>query len=176
MNKIVKICAKKSFSGDDILKLVDNKANLMTYSDVAKCNNIEEVLGKNGACIILYETKENYGHWTCIFKVNKNTIEFFDPYGCVLDDELKYISDNFKQKSGTDFPHLTEMLYNSKYKVIYNDYPLQKYKNDINTCGRHVGFRLQMRKIPLEKYAKVMLKSGFNMSPDDLVTILTMFI
>ena len=120
--------------------------------------------------VLLYETRQNFGHWVCVFKVDKNTIEHFDSYGLKPDEELKFVPENFRKVNYLDYPHLTALLYFSKYDVIYNECQLQKYLEDVNTCGRWVTARLAYRMIPQEEFAKFFLEYD---DPDQIVTDLT---
>ena len=175
MDKIVKKLRDKSLSGEDIMKLVDNKANLITYPELAEYKNIDECLKPHGAAVILVETKENYGHWICIFKQNNKVLEYFDPYGLKVDEALKFIPNNFRIKNNEKFPHLSYLLLNSKYVLTYNHYKLQKFMKDVNTCGRHVAFRLILRNIDLDTYIKLLTKNN-SYDPDFWVSALTLFI
>lgn len=159
-----------ALSNYDILQMINYKSNLMTYPELTKYDNLDEALGKYGALVLLYETKQNYGHWVCIFKVNKNTVEHFDSYGYKPDDELKFIPNYFRKLNNEWYPHLTSLLYYSKYTVIYNEYRLQKKKKGINTCGRWVVTRLNYRMIPQDVFANFFLEYK---DPDKLVTYLT---
>src|SRR5277367_309500 len=76
-----------ALSGHDIMRLLKDKTNIISYNDLYNINNIDEIL-KFGSCVILYNTAENSGHWCCIL-THKNKIEFFDPYGILIDDEIK---------------------------------------------------------------------------------------
>lgn len=160
----------KALSNRDIMRLINNKANLLTYSELQKYKNIDEALGDYGALVLLYETKQNFGHWTAIFKVNKNKIEHFDSYGLKPDDELKFVPEYFRRINYEDIPHLTYLLYNSGYNVIYNEYKLQKKLININTCGRWVATRLKYRMIPQKIFAKFFLEYK---DPDKIVTEIT---
>lgn len=148
----------KALTNHEILKMINHKANLLVYEDLQKYNNIDDVLGKYKALVLLYETRDNFGHWTCLFKVNSNTIEHFDSYGLKPDSELKFVPEYFRKIHYEDYPHLTALLYLSKYKVIYNEYELQKHGKGINTCGRWVVTRLNYRMIPQNVFAKFFLK------------------
>ena len=98
-------------------------------------------------------------------------VEFFDPYGKFIDDQLEYIPVNFRKISNQDYPHLTALLYNSKYNLSYNQYPFQKLKDNIKTCGRWTALRIMFRDMPLDDFAKL-----FNNSDsDNLATLLTLF-
>lgn len=172
---IIQQAKKKSLSSKDVLKLVDNKANLLIYHQLTKYNNIDDALGKYGALILLYETKKNYGHWTLVFKRDKNTIEMFDSYGIFIDDELNFVPKNFKKEGKETYPYLTYLLYNSGYNIEYNDKQLQSKKIGTATCGRWTAVRLLLRYISIEKFIKLFTGNKcFN--PDDLVTLITILI
>lgn len=160
----------KALSSKDIMELIHHKANLLTYIELQNYNNINDVLGKYQAIVLLYETSMNFGHWVCVFKVNENTIEHFDSYGLKPDDELKFVPEYFRIVNYDEIPHLTYLLYNSNYKVIYNEYQLQSKKKGVSTCGRWVSTRLNYRMIPQEKFSKFFLEYD---NPDKIVVELT---
>lgn len=164
---------RKPLSDSEVLDICDNKASLVPYTELRNYDNIDEVLGPHGACIILYQTKEHFGHWCCMFKAKKNLISFFDPYGYKLDDELDFIPEHFREESGQNYPLLTYLIYNSPYKVEYNEHQFQEDKSDVSTCGRWCGFRLRYRKVPLKEFWDGFKKfRGLNL--DYLITALTM--
>ena len=159
-----------ALSDKDIMRLIKGKANLLTYTELQKYNNIDQVLGPYSALVLLYETSKNFDHWVCVFKVNENTIEHFDSYGLKPDDELKFIPEYFREVNYEEIPHLTYLLYNSGYNVIYNEFKLQKKKKGINTCGRWVATRLIYRMIPQKVFAKFFLEYN---NPDEIIVQLT---
>jgi hypothetical protein len=96
---------------------------------------INELLGKHKKCVILYLNSVNYGHWTCIYEYN-GTIYFFDSYGIKPNGELNWIPNHMNKKLKQDHKHLLKLLYDSKKPIEYNEYPLQKFGQGINTCGK----------------------------------------
>lgn len=161
---------EKALSDKDILRLINGKANLLTYQELQNYDNLDDALGKYGALVLLYTTRRNFGHWIAVFKVNKNKIEVFDSYGLIPDDEIKFVDSYFRKMNYQKIPHLTYLLYHSGYNVIYNEYQLQSQKPGINTCGRWVATRLKYRNIPQKKFAKFFLNYK---NPDKIVTHLT---
>lgn len=173
MNKALNYLQSISLSDAEMRKLVHGKCNLMSYDQVAKCRNIDQVLGRHRACIILYLTKPGYGHWCCIFEVSPGVLEFFDPYGKMPDETLEYeIDDKFRKQVNQDYTHLLDMMYNSPYNLTYNHHQFQKKKDDVNTCGRHCAVRLMCRNIPLDVY----IKAFKGLDADKTVTFLTSYI
>ena len=170
--KIVKILQKKSFSGKDIMNLIDGKANMITYPELSRFSHIDQVLGRHGACVILYLTKQNYGHWCCMFRKYRKpkTIIFFDSYGTIPDDELLEIPAHMNKKLGQNRAFLSQLLLDSGYDVEYNDKKLQKFAKDVNTCGRWTGFRLAVRRLDTELFSILCDQME---DPDAFVTAIT---
>lgn len=170
MNKLINELKKKSFSGKDILDAVNGKTKIIIYNQLFSIDSLEKLFYPHNCFVLLYETRPNYGHWVCLIKHNENLIEFFDPYSYFIDDQINFIKDeNFKP-----FPILSELLYNSGCKIIYNNVQLQKLKKDVSSCGRHVALRIALKHLPLDEYVKL-IKSA-NIEPDNLITYLTAFI
>lgn len=168
MDNIVKEFAKNPLSGDELLKLVDRKANLYRNSDLKRFNSIEEALRPYGAMFILYEKDKNYGHWVLVFR-SGDTIEYFDPYGFQIDYPIK--------KFNNGYPHVGEMLIKFAQKggsVIHNPVRLQKLSSNISSCGRWCAMRLLLRDMPLDRFINLFKNS--KMSGDEYVTLLTMFV
>lgn len=165
---------KYSLSNFDIFNLLEGKCNVMTYPELTQYDNIDDAMGLYDAVVLLYETQQNFGHWTLFFKYDDNdneTIEFFDPYGLFPDDELEYVPMNFRKIEGEYYPYLTYLLYKSNYDIVYNNHRLQEKKNDINSCGRHVVTRLIFRDLDIDDYFKLIKKTG--LSSDQFVLYIT---
>jgi len=160
-----------ALSGDQITKAT-GVTRVVTLSDFKRFTKLSDLLGPQRACVLLYETADNYGHWCCLFEVNENLVEFFDPYGMMIDHELKYIPDKFLKSKSLNHTYITKLLYDSKYgNIEWNNHPLQSKQNGVNTCGRHVIVRLNNRKLKLDEYIEKISKSGYD--PDTYVTIVT---
>lgn len=161
----------KSLSNYEISMLLNKKVNIVTYPELINYKTLDELLGPNEAVIILYETKKRSGHWTLLFKLDDNTVEHFDSYGIVPDDELEFIKESYRNISNQDIPYLSQLLYNSKYNIEYNEFPLQEKRKNINTCGRHVVVRLLYRDHDIYEYVNMLTNSTNN--PDIFVTYFT---
>jgi hypothetical protein len=177
MDKLISKIQNYSFSNTDMKKLVEGKASIVSYPMLKKYKTIDQLLGKNKAVIILYLTGPQYGHWTCLFKTNykKPTLCFFDPYGYSPDYQLRFNSPEKNIQLGQDRAFLSELLYNSKYDVEYNNTRLQKLKKNNNVCGRWVGLRLNFRDWPTEEFVKVFTNIK-HYSPDWMATALSSLI
>lgn len=166
MDKIIKHFMKKPLSGQDILGMIDGKANLLPNSKLVEYDNIDDVLGPHGACVLLYDRPDGQpGHWSCLVKTNAHTIVFFCPYGLKPDGALKFIGGK---------PYLSNLLAQSGYDVIYNNKRLQRFMKDVNVCGRWVAGFLILRHIPLPIFIKLFTKNKYY-DADFFITALTMF-
>jgi hypothetical protein len=153
--------------------------DVITYSELDKFNDIEEVLEANKQWkIILIEESKFFGHWVVILRYGK-TIEYFNSYGDKPSYELDLLSDKKNRELGQDEKYLNKLLLlaKNKYKVIYNSKRFQKLANQINTCGRWCIFRVIMMdkyNMSLSQFIKYMeeLKKYYNMTYDQIVSLI----
>jgi hypothetical protein len=178
METVLKKYRDIALSDREVLKIVKNRANLVLYSELINFKNIDEVLGFFGASFILFESKPHYGHWCLIFKRTPEIIEFFNPYGGFPDDSLEYIPYSFRVASNQLFPILSHLLDKSPYKLEYNEFQFQQKKKDVKTCGRWCGVRLVLRNLDIYEFKEVIdyLSRKLKLKPDDVVTVLTIYI
>ena len=168
--KLVKIYKGVALSDLEVLKIVKNKARVMLYNELAKYKTIDEALGEHGAIFLLYENQPQFGHWTTVWRRNRDTINFFDSYGIFPDEQIYWNDEKTRKMLNQDIPYLSHLLINSNYKNLeYNDYQYQKDGDDINTCGRWAALRLVLRDWTPKEFQKVFGKKN----GDDLVTIIT---
>lgn len=148
-------------SEDDIMRITDNKTKIFLYSDLEKVDNIDDILEPYGCCVILYQLEANVGHWVCLIRKSKMELEFFDPYGLSIDEELQYSKYNLRRHNGEIVPHLTALIEKSNYKVISNTEKLQKFKEHVNTCGRWVSMRIRFKDVSLGKFIELFTKNKY---------------
>ena len=100
--------------------------------------------------VILYTTAPNFGHWTLLHNVlderGRPTIEFFDSYGMKPDDELRFISPEYRQETAQTKKELVRLLFGTGLSNIsYNEYSFQAPTHPdgtpVNTCGRWIILR-----------------------------------
>lgn len=178
MNNIIDEYKKIALSDTDLMHLLNNKVKILLYPDLVNFNNIDELFYPFDACIILFLSKPNFGHWVLLFKRYPNIIEFFNSYGGYPDDSLVYISDEFRKKSGQCKPYLSNLLYKSPYILHYNEHKFQCDDKNINTCGRWVVIRYIFKILSLKKFNKLIKKLSKQLKTDGdgVVTILTSWI
>lgn len=173
---IIKQYENIALTDKHIFDLLKGQNNLVLYPNLINYRNIDEVLGPNGMCVLLFEAKKNYGHWCCLWKLNNNTVSFFNSYGGYPDDTLEYIPEHFAMMNNEDVPYLSMLLDESPYKLTYNETAYQKKGSDMRTCGRHCVVRLFNRNKTDKQYYKYV--KGFcdrlDIDPDEFVTLMTM--
>lgn len=146
----------------EIRKALGNDAKIVPYQDLKNFRTIDDLLPlKKDAVMLLYENRPMDGHWCCLTK-NKGEISFFDPYGEIVDKQLKYSQFSKDRVEGGADQSLHQLLSTSKLPVYYNDFKYQRDGNAVNTCGRHaINFiRYNQRHgLDLEDYNEMMEKA-----------------
>ncbi len=155
-----------SLSTSDIIKKMNGKVRIISYEDLHKYNSIYEILYPYGYVVIIYLTKEHYGHWICVLEDIRGRIEVFDSYGIFKPDhELDLIDPKFKKISYQDQPYLSELLARSGKLIEYNDYQFQSFDDNISTCGRWCILRLIFKSKTIQEFQKIM-----NFVTDDIIS------
>lgn len=177
-DKIIDDDIKKPMSDSDILSVVKGKCNVIKYRDLYKYQSVDELLYPYDACVILYETRPNYGHWVALTKHN-NLIEYFNSYGDLgkggrygmPDSELAFIDRQFVKDSGQDNMYLTKLLSadDCNYDLSYNEFPFQKMDNQSATCGKWAAIRILLKELPLADFKDLF----YGKYSDNLVAFLT---
>lgn len=164
-----------ALSNDDILELTDGEANIVLYPDLHKFETIDELLGPNENCFLLFESKANFGHWVLIFKENKNNVAFFNSYGGYPDDSLKKIPKEFREISNQVVPYLSQLMVDSGYDLSYNEFKFQSDGKNINTCGRWCVLRWWLKDLDLYEFKDFLdyIKDETGLTYDEIVTDLT---
>lgn len=160
----------KALSAYELYFLNDCNCNLFLYEELKDIDNIDELFtsktGRTVPCILLYPISKNMGHWTCIIPIKSNRLEFFDPYGMHIDQQLKLC---YKKMPS----YLSNLIKSSPMKVKCNTFQFQKLSKNVNTCGRWVLMRCWLWndfKITLEEFTDLFKK---NKNRDNIVTYIT---
>ena len=112
MDKLITNAEEIDLSKQHILDITKNGCDVIVYHSLGNYNSIQDLLGEKGAVIILYETKQNFGHWVAMFYTDdaRNQVEFFDSYGFAPVQELDYAKYD-------DQPLLSELMEKSNLKI-----------------------------------------------------------
>lgn len=167
-DKDIKKKIKIGLTSDEIYNKLNKEVRIMSYKQLNQFDNISEILEPFGRVIILYELIDSLGHWVCLIRRGKNSVEFFDSYGGLPDSQFKYIHKDFKTNDYGTYPLLTAMLYESGYKIYYNDVKLQSPDPKVATCGRWCCLRCLFSDLNEYEFSRMWLKKKD--PPDFLVT------
>jgi hypothetical protein len=166
-----------ALSNDDINTILDPETKILSYPKFCEVEHIDSVFDRLGRCVFLFLTEnETTGHWLCMFKRGKDTIEYFDSYGEKPDAQRKWLSEEQLEDLGEGEPCLTYLLKASGYKVYYNTVQYQKDKQDVNSCGRWCVARLickDFSNLQFHNLIKQQMKERGLQSPDDWVAVFT---
>jgi hypothetical protein len=140
---------------------LDNKCNLVMYSDIRKYKSVDELLGKYGRCIILYIWKQNAnnqseGHWVSIVKTADNKIRFTDSFGAIVDKPIEKLSKYDRQRFNEDYKYLSDLLINCPYKLEYNEKRIQNKHSQV--CGYYNILACIMANEPLKSFQNLFSK------------------
>ena len=138
-----------AISDDDIIATTKIN-NIITYNQIKRFNDIDELLTNLKSCFLLFESSNNFGHWCLLFKNDNDLIEFFDPYGVFIENQKSYIND---EKFKEPINYLSILLKKSPYQISYNEFEFQDINNDIvGTCGKWCIIRYLNRDKDLYKF------------------------
>lgn len=182
----------KSLTGEEMKKMIPWEINMIIYPQLDDFQNIDDILGPTGCCVLLFENNRSYdtggetthsGHWTCLVRSqddeNNSSINFYDSYGFKPDDQKKKIDKDFMNMIDMRDNVLSELLYkacNELDEVIeYNEKRHQVMKKGINTCGRWVCLRILMKDISMNDFQKFVnyLKYKYNRNLDKMISNMT---
>ena len=146
----------------ELRAVIGKHAKIVPYHELSKYQTIDQLLPlKKDAVVLLYENRPMDGHWTSLTK-NNGEISFFDPYGEVIDKQLKYSNYSKDRVQGEGDMSLRNLLSTSKLPVYFNDYKYQRDGTGVNTCGRHVANFIKYnldKGLDLEDYNELMMKT-----------------
>lgn len=169
IDRKVKQALNHPLSDIEIKGMLGGRTKIVKYSDIHRMNSIDELLVPFRSCFILYEVRENSGHWVVLLMLPDGSIEFFDSYGGTPDSQLTFIPKNFASRSYQNYPYLSMLLKKSGKHITYNPYQFQKFDNNVKSCGRWDVLRVKLIDLPLEDFKKLFLGKNY----DDIVTVLT---
>ena len=167
-----------ALSNDDISEYFPD-VKITGYDKVKSFHDVNHLLQPFDKVVLLYRTEareENSGHWCCIFRSPvDDSINYFDSYGDMLDNKaLEYENDlSFQKLYGQDRRYLTKLLAKQNDTVRYNHYKLQKYSDNISTCGRWCLLRLLNTHMNEDEFYETLMqmkREGKYKSLDNMVT------
>ena len=126
-------------SDSDLRQATHNQVKIVDYDNLAKYNNIEQLLpNPKSSFILLYEHAPNTGHWTAVGRDINDDFWFFCSYGSDIDEPLEWTPKHTREQLGAGQKYLSKLFSNKN--VMYNSTPFQDEKSDEAICGDMVAF------------------------------------
>lgn len=167
----------KSLTDTEMRELTGNEIPIMTYSELVDKGVLNVLLSTPSmACIFLIRQSMTYGHWVLIWlktKGKEKGLYFYDSYGNEVDSHeyKKNVSTNVLKAVEQDEPYLLKELYDSGFRIYFNEYPHQEKNDKIATCGKHCIVRAEFLDMDTDDYNDMITKG--DLTPDEKVHILT---
>jgi hypothetical protein len=161
---------RQDLTGDDLVKLTGKQP--IVYSQLKNYTSVEQLLGKEGFVVILYETSSRTsGHWTSLSITFEGKLRFCDSYGLYPDDEDQYASTNALLPK-----YLTALINKSTLNFEYNQVDYQRKSSSVSTCGRYAAFfSTTAREMTLAEVKAFLTGNASSiLNPDFIVTAYTM--
>ncbi len=131
----------------DLLNYYNKPCHFVAYEDMYKIKDLKTLLPRT---LILYELQE-VGHFCCVF-INKYGLNFYDPLGYRIDDELKLVRSDLIHSKHQDFTYLLNLFRQSPFPIIWNNHRLQQHHT--STCGHWCTVRLLWDNLGEEEFYK----------------------
>ena len=161
LSKQYNINMPHALSDTEMRQYLNNKCNLVMYSDIKKYKTVDELLGKYNRCIILYIWKQNeknqsIGHWVSIMKTKNNMIRFIDSFGAIVDKPLEKLNKYDRQRFDENYKYLSDLLIKCPYKLEYNEKRIQNKHSQV--CGYYTILACIMKDEPLKSFQNLFSK------------------
>ena len=170
IEQLVQYYKGTDLSGQDIVKLI-HKGPIL-YSNLKNYKNLNQVLGKEGYFVLLYQTSNvTTGHFVCCF-IRKGVIHFQDSYGFKYDYPKTHGLTPYDQP----FPlYLTQLIESDGRPVVWNKHDYQAKRASVATCGRWSCLRILLKDInDLDFQHLFYLNNDAYLTSDNLVVLLTL--
>ena len=156
---------KKYALSSDEMAYLNPGALIITYDELNKIDDINELFDKYDRIVILYLLRSKTdGHWVCLFKNRAGEINYFDSYGYPLDHHLDNLTPYQRAEYDEKQKRLKYLL--KDYDVIDNNIILQG--PNTKTCGMHTTYRLHNYQLPEKHFIDRMIDNGIT-DPDQFV-------
>lgn len=154
-------------------------ARVILYSDIAKYRSLEQLLGNEGAIILVRQTP-TFGHWVALTPgPGPKMVSYFDSYGYGIDDLLSEISEEEAERLGQSQPLLSELINTAVNagtieRIDVNKRDLQHPTSSVAVCGGYAVLRILWNNLTNEEFSQLISDpSGSGSTTDRNVALLT---
>lgn len=170
--KLEKIRARmyKPTTDSDLMYMLGNRVTIITYDQIKNYETLDQLLQPYQTVIILYpapskdeDKPTKQGHWCCLFVIpGTNILEYFDPYGTFVDDNVKLFNEydqGVLHGRRPMEPDLINLILESKYadSVHWNDTQFQSTRINTAVCGLWCVVRIKNNNLTEEEFERQFL-------------------
>lgn len=137
-------------SGNELINLAPN-TNIFMYHQLHNLSNWKQLFPVHNQTFILYEWKPENGHW-CALVTGPYGLEFFDPYGYMIDHWIGELPPQMGRQLHEDHQHLLRLINQYPGDIWFNHFKFQRESPRIKTCGKHCLIRILNNHICMYKY------------------------
>lgn len=181
----------KPTSRSDLQYMLDGRAKIVPYAELAGYRTLEELLEPYQTVILLYPSPNDteVGHWVTFFVMpGTDFIQYFDSYGCDVDEPVgDYNEEKRREEEGLAprnpdtirqprriEPYFTELLLASRYadRAAFNETPFQSDEVATATCGLWCVARIKNNYLGEDGFRRLYLETAeaHGLDPDLLVS------
>jgi hypothetical protein len=165
MEAVLKSLERQPISLGLLKKKLPRYVKCMLYDDLPAKGNIFAVMGRATCLIVLYMMHGNdqsVGHYSTILRHGKK-LEYFSSYGLSPEAEIHktHSSGKLLHMLGTDYVRSSASL---------------QERSHSSTCARWAAVRCLLHEIPIQLFVSNFTKPIHLQTPDDVVTMGTMFL
>ena len=167
MQSVLKALEKQPISIGALREKMPGYIKCMLYDELPTKGTLETLFGRRVKCIIvlylMHDNNRSVGHYSTILRLGKGKYEYFSSYGLPPEAEIHKTHSSGK---------LTRLLGDN---FVRSSASLQE-KTHSNTCARWAAARCLLHEVPLQLFVKQFSKGIQLRTPDDLVTMATLFL
>ena len=166
MQQVLKALEQQPISLGALKQKLPGYVKCMLYDDLPAKGSLNAVMGRAKCLVVLYmmhDSNRSVGHYSTILRLGKGKYEYFSSYGLSPEAEIHktHSSGKLLRLLGKDFVRSTASL---------------QEKTHSNTCARWAAARCLLHEVPIQVFVKQFTKGLHLRTPDDLITMSTMFL
>lgn len=179
-SQLIEALEEEPLSDADIRNIVGHECIVAPYSFLRTIYNLDQLFFRYPACILLYRTTKDYGHWVClVYNKNSKILYYFDSYGKPMDYWLQKQDQRTRESLGQGGDYLSglvhrAMIYGGLNGFSVSTKALQSSDNHVASCGRYSALRALSPNLSNEEFIRLISDDkGYGTVTDKNVSLLT---
>lgn len=179
-NMFIEHLEEKPLSDADILAITGPDCLVVPYSYLKHVATVHQLFKYHTACILLYKTGPNFGHWVCLtWDPDTDVLYYFDSYGKPIDYWLDRQDQATRDKLGQGVDYLRSLVHRALVNgslngVSVSTKALQSSDSHVANCGRYAALRALFSYLSNEDFIRMISDNkGYGTVTDKNVSLLT---